>query len=122
GRSGCWEKNGNIEKSFSVSLQLRIPNYPFISTHLGFVQILARTSNSEHPPGCESQQLEMQNGEISGKFGGGGGGDHGSAQEFASQAQRGGSGCSALFDREYGRYTVHTFAEFVEAGEASGCA
>ncbi|KAH9293193.1 hypothetical protein KI387_041599, partial [Taxus chinensis] len=69
----------------------------------------------QYPPGCESQQLEMQNGEISGKFGGGGGGDHGFAQEFASQAQRRGSGCSALSDRECGCYTVHTFAEFVEA-------
>ncbi|KAH9311195.1 hypothetical protein KI387_026230, partial [Taxus chinensis] len=24
----------------------------------------------QYPPGCESQQLKMQNGEISGKFGG----------------------------------------------------
>ncbi|KAH9321331.1 hypothetical protein KI387_015970 [Taxus chinensis] len=76
----------------------------------------------QYPPGCESQQLEMQNGEISGKFGGGGGGDHGSAQEFSSQAHRGGSGCSALSDRECGYYTVHMFVEFVEAGEASRCA
>ncbi|KAH9292746.1 hypothetical protein KI387_042068 [Taxus chinensis] len=35
--------------------------------------------------------------------------------------KRGGSGCSTLSDRECGRYTVHTFAEFVEASEASGC-